>query len=424
MATTNISTHISRAIEEAALRHMGHERSQDFVFYIDERPLPPGTWLGPRHAGLSSPRAVLVFVDEEPTAGFAHDCRYLLFDPATGRLIAEHRARFPPYVDAWPRTYRRFGPRKTLHPARRMPGYTPPPGGIGIGAPQGSVNPPALPIAQPLGQGGRRLAVFLAGMPDPATLNTMEFGYRSLRRLQYDPAHIRVANHLGHSPPKCAKWITKGITPDWDGADGQPFTMQVDHPGSRGGFCAALKDLAPKPQDSLFIHTGGHGEHDEAGSYLATTMGSYYAREFKADLHDLVQVGELVVVMQQCFSGGFRHAVQTCGAAPNIAFASAAAWNSKAYNDLDNDLDFAWNSFARDWFGAQNGGYYRNGALSANPDASPAGNADAHIDAVEAFLYARETPFAHPLDRPQQGYRSEAVLASKRLRLDGSHFMT
>lgn len=416
---TILNRQIIGSIQEAALRRVGKKRSLDCVFYIDQRVLPQGTWLGPRSEGLPSPQAVLVFVDEQPTAGFAHACRYLLYDPVSARLISEHPAQFPPYPDVWPKTYRRFGPRKPPAHLRRVGSHLRTPKAMRMGV-VGTLKPPSGPVALSIGQAGRRLAVFLAGRPDPATLNTMGFGYRTLLRLGYDAADIRIANHLGHATPKCAKWMTQGITPDWAGAEGQPFAMKVGHPGSRKGFLDALEKLDPQPQDSLFIHTSGHGGHDDVGSYLSTTMGNYYARDFRKDLEDLT-VSELVVMMQQCHSGGFRHAVRNCGSAPRIAFASAAAWDKEACNDQDNDFDGAWNIFARDWFGAQNGGYYRNRQLYSNPDATPPGNGDSHVDAVEAFLYARNTPDAHLDDRPQQGYRPQTVLASKRLRLDGSH---
>lgn len=419
-APRRIGKQASDAIQRAALRRLGSRRSRDCILYIDERWLPPDTWLGPRHAGVPVrwPQATLVFVDEEPAAGFAHACRYLLFDPVTARFLSEHPARFPPYPQAWPETFRRFGPRREDRPRRTgSPAPARNRDGMRTSAPA-PLNPHRRPQLA-MGQGGRRLAVLFAGTPDPSTVNTMELGYRTLiGPLRYRARDIRVANHHGEEQPTCAKWKRQEVSPVWAG-DGTGFTMRVDHPGTPRGFRAALECLAPTTQDSLFILTSGHGENDARGSYLATAFDSrYYARQFKADLQNL-KVGELVVVMQQCFSGGFRYAVKTSNAAPRIAFASAAAWNTRAYNDRDDDCDFAWNSFARDWFAAQSGCYYDDEPLSTDPDAPPAGNADAHISAVEAFRYARET--AHCLDRPQDAYRPQAVQASRQLRLDGSH---
>lgn len=423
MPEQRIDPRLSLAIQAEALRIVGREASREYILYIDERVLAGGTPLGPAHAGIQvrPGRATLVFVDEEPTAGFAHACRYLLFDPMTAALLDQHAARFPPYPAGWPTTYRRFGPRQPPHPDRRLRGAMRTPGSIALGVPGSISMPPGPGLSSPLSGGGRRLALFFAGSPDPSHLNTMEFGYRTLvNKLGYLPQDIRVASYYGPPTLTCAKWQLSGISPAWDGDDG-PFTLPVHFAGIRDGFQKALRDLDPRSSDTLFIHTSGHGENENRSSYLSTAYGEQYtARQFKKDLQRHSGFKELVVMMQQCNSGGFRHAVETSGAAGLIAFASAAAWNTRAYNDQDNDLNFTWSSFARDWFGAQNGGYFKNSGLSHDPDAIPAGNADHHVAAIEAFRYAKESPFAHPLDRPQDGYRPNAVQSSQQLRLDGT----
>lgn len=415
-----IDRRTSEAIQTAALALIrledGPEAAREYILYIDNRVLSAGTPLGPAHAGIrvGPDPATLVFVDEVPTANFAHDCRYLLFDPTHANLINRHRARFPPFPAGWPATYRRFGPRQPLHPDRRLRGAMRTPGGIALGVPGFGFQPG---ISQPLSNGGRRLAVFFAGSPDPSHLNTMEFGYRTLvETLKYQPQHIRVASYYGDPQPTCAAWKLAGISPTWDGAD-KPYTMPVHHAGIRQGFKDALACLQPGPHDVLFVHTSGHGERENRSSYLSTALeDKYTARQFKKDLQECSGIKELVVMMQQCFSGGFRDAVVTSGVASLIAFASAAPWDDWSYNDMDNDSDFGWNCFARNWFGAQNGGYFKGTGLTHDPDT----NADQHIAAIESFQYAKVSAFAHPSDQPTDGYRPHAVQASKQLKLDGT----
>lgn len=420
-----IKKELSEAIQAAALRHLEPADARKFILYIDERLLKKGLWLGPEHAHVEVEWAdsVLVFVDKKPTAGFGHDCLYLIFDPRTLELRKAYEAQFPPYVRTWPRTYVRFGPRLELKRHVAPPG----PGVVTPRMPQGDVEVRKPPGLQHLnGLGGRKLAVFFAGVPDPSSLNTMEFGFRILTgHLGYEPADIRVANHLGpglpgdpmHRLPACPPWELPQDIPDWPG-DLTPFRMRVDHVGTPEGFHEALKALNPRPQDSLFIFTTGHGARKGTRSYLSTVIGPAFSTSmFKNEL-DQLRVRELIVVMQQCYGGGFRNAVKTCSAAPRIAFASAAAADTEANNDRDNDSIFAWNSFGRDWFGAQYGRYPDKSLLTSDPDAPPAGNADAHISASEAFVYARDTSFRHPCDDPQEAYR--ALPASRDLRLDGS----
>ena len=422
-----IRKQLSEAIQAAALRHLGSTDPRDCILYIDERLLEGGMWLGPEHSGLRVEWAdsVLVFVDGKPTAGFGHDCLYLIFDPRTLKVLKKYKAQFPPYVRVWPKTYVRFGPRPEIRRRIAPPG----PGVVIPGPSHGHVGPQRPPGLQQLnGLGGRKLAVFFSGVPDPSSVNTMEFAYRILTdHLQYQVADIRIANHLGpglpgdpmHRLPACPLWELPQDIPDWPG-DRTPFRMRVDHPGTPDGFREALEALKPGPKDSLFIFTTGHGARKGSRSYLSTVAGPAFSTiAFRKEL-DKLTVRELIVVMQQCYGGGFRNAVKTCSAAPKIAFASAAAAGAEAHNDRDNESIFAWNSFGRDWFGAQYGLYPNRDPLSTNPDALPAGNADSHISASEAFVYARDTSFRHPEDDPQEAYHPQAVQPSRDLRLDGS----
>lgn len=409
-ARNRLDARSSLAIQQATLRLLGRQRAVNCILYIDERVLEGGTLLGPRVSGarVRSARATLVFVDEQPLQNFAHACRYWLFDPQSAKLIEQHEARFPPYPQGWPPTYRRFGPR----PVPRPP--------VEAGsAPVLPVRPPARP--QPLASGGRRLAVFFAGSPDPSSLNTMEFGYRILLQRGFVRSRIRVASYKGAAIPTCAKWEGDGTQPKW-AVGGQPFEMKVTHPGDAAGFRAALAELAPQSRDLLFIHTSGHGEGDYSwrskGSYLETRHGdAYYARDFRADLQMHVGADALLVMMQQCCSGGFKSWVVRSGVAPRIAFASAAARDELSNNELDNDSNYAWNIFALNWFAAHNNGYqYAGDPLTAQADLDGNGL----VAAKEAFQYARETPRAHPDDSPQHGYRSGAVQASQQIELLGN----
>jgi hypothetical protein len=397
--------------------------------------LAGGAVLGPEFLGIRvrSRQAVLVFVDFHPEANFGHDCRYLLFDPDSARLVEEYAASYPPFPKGWPRHYRRFDAhrphllgkivlvvkRSLVRFARALwtwLGFNPPG--------QCSPPPPPLPGA------GRRFAILFAGKPDPCHLNTMEFGYRTLRCLGFDAANIIVCCYLEKPAPSCPKWEAIGGNHLWPG-DETAFQMVVNHFGTQAGFKLALNDLnqkQPGPSDLLFIFTIGHGgstnDAGPTGCYLITPDEKYSTTDFQQDLALLQdgqpgvpRFGRLVVMMGQCCAGGFRQAVLDSGVAGSIAFASASKWDTWSYNDGQNDNEYTWSCFAKDWFAAQRGNYYDGASLDHSADTIPAGSPDSRISAKEAYDYAFAKPPGHLQDQPVECY---SAVAAQALALDGS----
>ena len=360
------------AIKDRAFRAVDPGRLGQVNLYLDQRVREAGEQLGPAFQGLRAPQpSVLVFVDDEPTANFGHPCRYLLFDPGSGELRAELPARFPPWEARIPESLEAFH-----QPVRPVPTEL-----------LHHVKPELLcPILFPR---GRRHAIFYAGMSNTRHLNDMEFGYRTLvHRYGFAPRDITVLSFDGTTNTQ------EGANTIWPG-DGTPYQIVVNGPGNRAAFEAAVDALKPRlhEDDLLFIHTNNHGDNFGSGSFLSThpSWGEYFADDFAAKLGELPRYQSLIVMMEQCNSGGFNQPIIKHSTAHATSVASAAIATQSSFASPDGH----WDSFARDWFAAQAGHDPYGAALAFNPDT----NGDGKIEATEAFNYANT--IRNPQDSPQ-----------------------
>ena len=169
----------------------------------------------------------------------------------------------------------------------------------------------------------------------------------------------------------------------------------MNGPGNQAAFEAAVDALKPRLHDDdlLFIHTNNHGDNFGSGSFLSAypNWGQYFADDFAAKLGELPRYRSLIVMMEQCNSGGFNQPVIKAGTAHATSVASAAIAPQSSFASPDGH----WDSFARDWFAAQAGHDPYGAALAFNPDT----NGDGKIEATEAFNYANT--IRNPQDSPQ-----------------------
>ena len=85
-------------ISELVLANLSAEERKSSVVYLDERVLPTGAVVELDRKEICMPRpAVIAFVDLDPMANWAHDCRYLLVNPETGELQSID-AHLPPFL--------------------------------------------------------------------------------------------------------------------------------------------------------------------------------------------------------------------------------------------------------------------------------------------------------------------------------------
>jgi hypothetical protein len=152
----------------------------------------------------------------------------------------------------------------------------------------------------------------------------------------------------------------------------------------------------------MLIHCNNHGDYDgvPGTSYLCTypNWGKYYNADFSNKLAELPKFRQLIVMLEQCNSGGFNASILAKSPAAATSVASAAVESQSSYVSADGN----WDPFARDWIAAQAGHTPFGTALAFNPDT----DADGKIEAEEAFAYANAVK--DPRDSPNYSESSEA----------------
>jgi hypothetical protein len=248
-------------------------------------------------------------------------------------------------------------------------------------------------------RGRVRFAILFSGMPFRRHINGLEFCYRTLiERLGFAAENIHA---LSYDRSLRSSMEMQEVAPSttWLG-DGTHYRMKVTGEGSRAGFKDALQAIGSKlkADDQLFINiTGSGGNHGNGrGPDLIVYPHArrYRCVDFCADLAILPPCRSLVVLMSQCFSGGFNHAVLSASRAESTFIASAAAETNPSFT-LPDDLN--WDSFQRN-FVAGLGGYDVNG--------TPVSRATRHcarrlVTVGEALEFAVNAPVRSPYDSPE-----------------------
>jgi hypothetical protein len=135
-------------------------------------------------------------------------------------------------------------------------------------------------------------------------------------------------------------------------------------------------------------------------AYLCTypTWDNYYHTDFSNKLAELPRFRQLIVMLEQCHSGGFNASILANSPADATSVASAAT----EFNNSFVTADLNWDPFARDWIAAQAGHDPFGGALDHDADT----NGDGGIQAQEAFDYADDV--RDPRDTPNFSESSAA----------------
>jgi len=243
-----------------------------------------------------------------------------------------------------------------------------------------------------------RYAVLLAGMSLRRHVNGLEFCYRTLvDRLGFAAENIQILNYDGSlrafgdsDEVPCRLWP----------GDGTPFRMTVSAAGSRAAFQNALRAVCERltQRDQVFINTTGHGGHhgNELGPDLLThPHGRRYRRDdFCADLALLPPHRSLVVLMSQCFSGGFSQAVIDASPAEATCIATATSERRQSFMTL---ADGNWDSFQRNWIAGLAGHDVDGSPIELGTVRGKAGR----VTVRQAFAYASTCPARNLYDSPE-----------------------
>ncbi|MCD6430375.1 MAG: caspase family protein [Deltaproteobacteria bacterium] len=371
--TTIVDAKILRAIKDGAFRRLPTKRRASTNLYVLEDVQPAKSVIKARHQAIpiKQPTAV-VFVDDEPMANWSHDCRYLLHDADSGKLYQEVKAGFPSYLVNPPDTFKAFHtPIVAQNPLRKL--WT---------LDREIVFPWPWRIRK-----GNRYAILFSGASNNRHTNDLEFLYRQLvDGFYFDEDNITVLNYDGTINYSGGP---KPVT-SWPG-DGTAYTMPVHGAGTKQALEDAIDALKPKLQqdDLLLIHTNNHGGYNGTESYLCTYSGpDYMASDFASKLRELPAFADLVVMMEQCHSGGFNDVVIEASTATRTTFAAACTERKSSIGGADFD------PFARDWIAAFAGADPYGAALVSDPDYDSSGR----ISAREGFAYADDVH--HSYDSP------------------------
>jgi hypothetical protein len=364
-----------------AYERLSFRQRETTNLHLDERIYAKGETIGPRRQEIIAQRpSILVFADDEPSANFAHACRYLLYDAKSGELHREVPAQFPPHDAKRPETLRAFHEpvRFVANPNlfRIWPWFY-------------------CPILIPAYE---RYAILYSGMSNKRHLNDLEFLYRTL----IDIYHFSPANILSYSYDGSLN-TQDGVQVHWPG-DNTNYRIQITGAGTRAAFESGIDSLKSKlkKDDLLLIHSNNHGGYDGTSgtANLCTypNWDGYYANDFANKLAELPKFGKLIVMMEQCHSGGFNQPIVNKSTATATSVASACIETKNSYVSADGN----WDPFARDWIAAQAGHDAFGGTLAHNADT----DGDGKIEAEEAFDYANSIKL--PADSPIFSESSEA----------------
>ena len=373
------SRHLS-SIKSGVVTGLSWTAARNTNLYMDSQVLSGGKEILAYKQRIPLERdTIMVFADDAPLYNWSHPCRYLLHDAKTGERYREIKAQFPPYMTTEPpKTYKAF------HQPVRIA--------------DAGLYYPVLPwLRCPIRwTRGKRYAVLFSGASNNRHTNDLEFLYRTLRDIYGFPAaNIYVLNYDG------AVNYSGGPKPvvNWPG-DSTAYRIPLNGQGTKADLDTVLDTLKTKlkANDVLLIHTNNHGGHNGAQSYLCTYSGDdYLASDFADKLGTLPKIYCLMVMMEQCHSGGFNAPILAHSTATHTSVSSACEELRSSIGGADFD------PFARDWIAAMTGNTPSGGALASNPDTDGSGKVSAH----EAHNYADAVK--DPYDTPVYDESSAAA---------------
>ncbi|MBF0107824.1 MAG: hypothetical protein HQL76_01425 [Magnetococcales bacterium] len=318
-------------------------------------------------------KSALVLVDHAPLHNWGHPCELMLYDVENGEHYETHASQLPP--DSYHHTPKNY---TAIHaPLVHRPEK------ISNTVEQASI--PQLDNAL-ANVTGKRYAILFSGMSNNRHLNDLEFLYRTLINVyNFDAANITVLNYDGTvnysgDPQPVVNWP----------GNNTPYTIRVNGQGTNVQLGAALDAIKGKLQanDLLLIHTNNHGggqpSDPEAWLCCYPNWDSFTATQFGNKIGALPTIASLIVMMEQCHSGGFQSAVINNSKATATSFAAACIATANSMGGPDFD------PFAKDWIAAVTG-KNPNGSALSQPVPNPASARNA-FDYANAVKVAGDSP--------------------------------
>lgn len=364
-----LNKNMSEKIKTDIIKIISEEIEEDFqsinlYLYTNEILSEEKINIGLEKEVIAKDKTGMVFVDLAPEYNWSHPCKYFLYSLNTNKVIDKFNAEFPPSD-----FYSKHDNYEPFHQPIKLKN---------IIADRKSKAKKIPFLSNILSNApGNRYAILFSGMSNNRHTNDLEFLYRTLIDLyDFKPNNIYVLNHDGTinydgSPKPISNWP----------GDNTPYRMPVFEKGSKVAFENVFNILKTKlkKDDLLFIHTNNHGGYSNQ-SYLCCypNWGSYYSSDFANELSSLPQITSLIVMMEQCHSGGFSNPIISKSPALRTHFAAACEYDKSSIGGLNFD------PFAYDWIASVTGQYADGSPLEQTVDT----NADNRISAREAFEYS------------------------------------
>jgi len=290
--------------------------------------------------------AALVFVDRQPRANWGHACSYQFYDAASGKLLYQEEALFPPNLGGGIPIEAFHAPLTLLKPP-------------GLGVIAKPIRQTLLTVQPPVAQEAeqRYAILWTSQISDLRHVEDLEFLWRALVNVYgFSKSNIYVLCYNG----TIGAVDVSGAVGNWAG-NNTPYQMQVNYSATTVNLQTVFNTLATKlkPKDLLLIHTNNHGSTtglcvDNSSVITPTQFGTMLA--------GLPFYRSLVVTMEQCFSGAFQSPTLTKTTATNTVFASAVS------ADKSSDGAAHFDPWALAWIDAITGSTPAGGALSSKPN--------------------------------------------------------
>lgn len=317
--------------------------------------------------------AYIYFLDELPFENWEHDCRYLFVNSQTGSLSCMVYS-MPPYFleEEWSElsvNYSSISGEVSFVPANN---------GVSLSA-----------------NSNNCYAIIISGGVDNQNnwiryWNDCSFIYRVLKESYgYADNHIFVLMSDGTNPALDRIHYNGQKDSSPLDLDNDGFN-DIQYPATRASLISVFDSLSNiiTENDFLFIFSTDHGGRDRIRSESFIWLWNreiMYASEF-ANLLEEIQAGQINVVMEQCYSGGFIEPLSKKNRIVSTACSPLETSKAMGPNYLFNEYVYHWTS-------AMNGS--QHDGLGVNADY----NNDGFVSFKEASLYATNNDTAN--ENPQ-----------------------
>jgi hypothetical protein len=321
--------------------------------------------------------AALVFIDRHPGANWGHPCTYHFYNPATGALLYQEDALFPPNLAGGTVLSVFHAPS-----ARAIPAAT---ATVSPVVAELLVPLPPQPVVSSAIQ-QRYAILWTSQISDRRHVEDLEFMWRTLVNLYgFTPGNIYVLCYNGTLGS-----VDYNPLGNWAG-NNTPYQMHIYAAATVANLQAVMNALAGKlkPKDLLLVHTNNHGSPN---GLCVDNSSVITPNQFATMIAGLPVCRTLIVTMEQCYSGAFQGPVLQTSTATNTVFASAVPANLESAGAAHFD------PWAEDLIAALDGAM-PSGAALAN---KPTSNFDGLISIKAACDWAKLTDTGTG-DAPQYG---------------------